>query len=142
MNRCLVVISLPIVIALVALTEGAERGDPGGLSLSMVIGKDESGRPTIDYHRKFHVLFTNRLKNPLRLWSEQCQLGYSTLSFRVDNGEGSATIMPSGPRTGRRGRTSRRKRSLFPPAGNRRRLLPPLSSGASGSGLLRSPTRG
>ncbi len=93
MNRCLIAISLLIVIALVTLTEGAERGDQGGLSLSMVIGKDESGRPTIDYHRKFHVLFTNRSKNPLRLWSEQCQLGYSTLSFRVDNGEGSATIM-------------------------------------------------
>ena len=93
MNRGLIVFSLLILVASITLAEGVESGDSSGLSLNLVIGKDKSSGPTIDYNKKFQVLFTNRSKEPIRLWSERCQLGHATLSFRVEDGSGRATIM-------------------------------------------------
>ncbi len=92
MNRCLIVLSLLVASALASWAEGA-RGDTGSLSLSVIASKDESGNPMIDYNGKFWVLFTNRSNEPIRLWSERCQLGYSTLSFRVEDGGGPPAIM-------------------------------------------------
>ncbi len=93
MSRSLIVLSLFIVVALVTPTEEAERGESSGLSITIVTGKDESGTSTIDYNSNFQVLLTNRSKDTIHLWSERCQLGYSTLSFQVENGGGLLTIM-------------------------------------------------
>ena len=93
MNRSLAVLLPMSVIALVTFGEGAAGSDQGGLSLAIVAGKANSGGPIIDYNKKFQVLLTNRSKEPIRLWSERCQLGHSTLSFRVEDGSGPPTIM-------------------------------------------------
>ncbi len=93
MNRCLWEFSLPILIALVTVADGSDQGKPCGVSLSIVTSTDKSSGQTLDYNSKFQVLFTNHLKESIRLWSERCPLGYSTLSFRCDNAAGVPAIM-------------------------------------------------
>jgi hypothetical protein len=44
MNRCLFGLSSPFPLTLAA--EAAERGDPGSLSIRIVVGNDKSGSPT------------------------------------------------------------------------------------------------
>ena len=60
--------------------EAAEES-PTGLSVAIVPTKDENGTKTIDRDGLFSVLFADRTDKPIRLWSENCQLGYGTLSF-------------------------------------------------------------
>jgi ankyrin repeat protein len=63
--------------------KGDEVRTQSGLSVAIVVGKDENGAPTLQRDGKFQVVFTNRSDKPIRLWSEECQRGYETLSFRV-----------------------------------------------------------
>ncbi len=76
-----------------APTALAEEKAEAGLSVAIRLKKDKSGTPTIDRDGKYQVVFTNHSKKPIRLWSEQCQLGHATLSFRVEDGDGMASLM-------------------------------------------------
>lgn len=83
------------VAAFVVLTaaNGFANDEPGGLSLAIVAAKDKSGTLLIDHGGKFQVVFTNRSKEPIRVWSRHCEPGYATLSFQVQEGKGLPSAM-------------------------------------------------
>jgi ankyrin repeat protein len=76
-----------------APTAAAEEKLSSGLSIAIVVEKDKASTPTINRDGVFQVVFTNRSKEPIHLWSENCQPGYETLSFRVDDGAGVPSLM-------------------------------------------------
>ncbi len=93
MKNAPVAISLLATLLIAALAAGAEEEASAGLSAAIVAGKGKSGTPVIDRAGTFQVVFTNHSQKPIRLWSEGCQLGYSTLAFRVEDGDGVASLM-------------------------------------------------
>jgi ankyrin repeat protein len=78
-----------LIAATVVVTPTASARDDNPAALSVVIDthKNASGVPTINRDGKFRVVFTNRSRNPIRLWDEDCQPGYAMLSFRVEGGD-------------------------------------------------------
>jgi ankyrin repeat protein len=84
---------LAAIIIPQALAEGRSKHSQKGLSVAIVPAKDKSGSSTINRDGVFEVVFTNRSAKPIRLWSECCQLGYETLSFRCEGGNGQSSLM-------------------------------------------------
>jgi ankyrin repeat protein len=79
----------PLLVAatvIVTPPAGARDANPAALSVVIDTHKNASGVPTINRDGKFRVVFTNRSEKPIRLWDEDCQPGYETLSFRVEGG--------------------------------------------------------
>jgi ankyrin repeat protein len=93
MKHSLLGLSLFAALLFGAPRLGAEEKVTAGLSAAIVTEKDKSGTPTIDRRGKFQVVFTNRSKKPILLWSEKCHFGHGTLSFRVEDGDGVASLM-------------------------------------------------
>ncbi|HZY88461.1 MAG TPA: ankyrin repeat domain-containing protein [Gemmataceae bacterium] len=93
MKNALVALSLFATLLVVASAAGAEERASAGLSAAIFAGKGKSGTPIIDRSGTFQVVFTNHSKKPIRLWSEECQLGYATLAFRVEDSDGVASRM-------------------------------------------------
>jgi hypothetical protein len=83
--------SIVAVVVLVVPLHGAGGGNPSGLSIAIIPLKDKGGTSTIDRGGKFQIVFTNQSDKPILLWSGECQYGYETLSFRIEEGDG----MPS-----------------------------------------------
>ena len=98
MKRWLTVFGVVVALARLSSAEDAPNHSPGNLSISIAAAKDGTGSWTIDRGGVFSVVFTNRSDKPLRLWSERCQLGYETLSFRVAAGDKGPTLMSQKPR--------------------------------------------
>jgi ankyrin repeat protein len=93
MKILLVALSPIAVLMLAASTTRAQEKPAAGLSVAIVVEKDNTGNPTIDRQGTFKVVFTNRSREPIRIWSEDCQLGYETLSFRVEDADGTTSLM-------------------------------------------------
>jgi ankyrin repeat protein len=75
----------------------AEARQSKALSVAILVEKDKSGRPIIDREAKFKVVFTNHSNKPIQLWSERCEPGHDTLSFRVEEGDGKPALMCKRP---------------------------------------------
>ena len=71
----------------------ADGKNQGGLQVAIVAAKDNAGTPVIDRQSEFSVKFTNVSKTPIQLWSEDCQLGYETLSFLTVDQQGQLSRM-------------------------------------------------
>ena len=93
-----------VVIAVCVFAAAASRALAGdaasltGLSIAIVPTQSKDGSFSIDRDGTFAVRFTNRSEQPLLLWTENCELGYDTLSFRVEHGSGGITPMYLSPR--------------------------------------------
>jgi ankyrin repeat protein len=97
MNYSLAASTLLALLALVPPIEGADDSSRRDLSAIIVAGRDKSGTLTIDRHGTFKVVFTNRSAEPIRLWEEQCQEGYETLSFDTEDSSGFRSWMHKRP---------------------------------------------
>ncbi len=82
--------ALLLVVVFVAPT--ADRKPPG-LSIAILVDKNDSGAPTIKHRGRCQVVFTNQTEKPIRLWDEMCQPGYETMSFRVKQDDETAALM-------------------------------------------------
>ena len=89
MRHSLVSVCLAVLLASCAT---AEEGPGNGLQLSIVASKQKSGSVSIDRGGVFAVLFKNTSDKLIHLWSEKCQYGYDTLSFRVEE-DGRTSLM-------------------------------------------------
>jgi len=93
MKCSLVPILLLGVIAFVAPTTAAEDRNPPGLSIAILVDKNDSGARTIKPRGRFQVVFTNQTERPIRLWDDECQFGWETLSFRAKENDGTTSLM-------------------------------------------------
>lgn len=78
-------ITVVFVVLLRQLSVADESAPDGGADVSVAISaaRDEANKLTIDRSGVFSVVLTNHTDKPLRIWSERCQWGYGTISFRV-----------------------------------------------------------
>jgi ankyrin repeat protein len=93
MAHPLAALCLVVVLAPQASAKGVPDPGQNSLSLAIVLAKDRSGASVIDRDGKFQVVFRNRSAKPIRIWTEYCQPGYETLSFRVEDEEGQISLM-------------------------------------------------
>jgi|GEM_PF-6459937 len=87
LTRCGITILASLLARDAALAQTAD------LTLSIVVEKDQAGQPSIDRRGAFAVEFANRSAQPIRIWSEDCQLGYETLSFEWPGEDGQPARM-------------------------------------------------
>jgi cytohesin len=93
MKYILILLGWVAVIMAPASAQGVQAIGQNTLVLAIVPTKDKSGASVIEHHGVFSVVFSNRSAKPIRLWSEYCQFGYETLSFRVEDGNGQSARM-------------------------------------------------
>lgn len=114
---CFICQKMDRATALCCSAADAEGGIQGNFSLAIVVEKDTSGDPIINRAGKFQVLFTNTSNKPIHLWDEWCQLGYETLSFRVEDGDGPSTLMYKQSHHGSSWKNKPPKTVAIPPGG-------------------------
>jgi hypothetical protein len=93
MRTPIVALSLVALTAFVPQTQAGGDRNADGISVAIVVAKDNAGTPTIERAGKFQVVFTNQSNKPIRLWSDECQLGHDMLSFQVENDSGKQSLM-------------------------------------------------
>jgi len=73
--------------------DAAQKHRKSGLSIAIVLPKDNAGTPILNRGGVFQVVFTNHSPKPVRLWQEACQPGYETPTFRVEERKGPSWLM-------------------------------------------------
>jgi ankyrin repeat protein len=91
MTNLLSALSLIAVAAYQSPAVGYEN--QSDLSIAIVLPKDDSGASVIDRRKTFQVIFTNWSSKPIRIWSERCQFGHETMTFRIEEEERVKALM-------------------------------------------------
>ena len=95
----------------------AKDQPPGGLSVAIVPGKDDTGKYVIDRQREFQVVFRNQSPKPIRIWVEDCRLGHESLSFRYEEEAGKPELMRRIPSDSSRWKNTPLKTVAIPAGG-------------------------
>jgi ankyrin repeat protein len=93
MKTLIVGLLLVVISAPRAWSEGSPNDGRDSLSIAIMLSKEESGSLVMDRQGSFRVVFTNRSSKPVRIWSERCQFGHETMTFRIEEEERVTALM-------------------------------------------------
>jgi ankyrin repeat protein len=88
---------MAVVLESAGCVEATDDRSRQALAIAILPTKDKSGSNIIDHGGSFQVLLTNRSAKDLRLWSDKCQFGHETLSFRIVDGNGHTRMFSRAP---------------------------------------------
>jgi hypothetical protein len=93
MEKC----CLLVVLCCCTSAHAADSENQGYLQVAISLAKDKAGTPVIDRQGEFSVELTNSTQLPIRLWSDDCELGYASLWFNVVDQQGQSVRMHRSP---------------------------------------------
>ena len=136
LTRAVVMSAVGAVLAVQAFAVEPREDRGKGLAIAIAATSEQTGVLQVDHKEGFLVVLTNRSEKPIRLWKQECRLGYGTLSFEVsDDKTGERTRMHKHPlkwanvRKGRHQVLTIRRRAVLPSV-----CIPGNSTGAASDG--------